>query len=417
MRRFIIAFIAFGILSASNRPLFAEDPKTLEELLIEKGTITKEEAASIQEARFTKWVERLSFAGDLRLRHDSTLREAPDRDRHRERFRLRLGSTLKIDDLLIGIQVASGEGSQTSTNQSFDNLFSQKSIWIQQAYLQWKAAQWLAVTAGKMPNPFFRVTELVWDDDLTPEGLSENVTLKIADTFLLFANAGQFVLDEDSTDNNDQWLFGEQAGVQLGVAKDTYVTLAGTFYSFKNVPGNPPNSLSQVTTQDGNTRFSTCPSPLGAGDVAGVTCATTANTLRNPFRVLNITAQLATKVADLPILLQGDYVKNLADTTTDKDTGYQAGLLIGKASDPHSWEVAYFYRLVETDATVADISDSDFGPNGGTNRKGHTAWIAYNPTKALQFKAKYSITQVEDETLPPGEDDTKRLLFDAVVKF
>jgi len=418
MRRFIvIALIAFGILSASNRPLFAEERKTLEELLIEKGTITKEEAASIQDTKLAKWVERLTFAGDLRLRHESIMRDDPRPDRHRQRFRLRLSSTLQFDDFLVGLQLASGEGSQTSTNQSFDNLFSQKPIWIQQAYLQWKGVPWLSVTAGKMPNPFYRVSEMVWDDDLTPEGLSENVTLKIADTFLLFANAGQFVLDEDSTDNNDQWLFGEQAGVQLGVAKDTYVTLAGAFYSFKNVPGNPPNSLSQVTTQDGNTRFATCPSTLGPTDVPGVTCATTAGTLRNPFRVLNITAQLTTKVADLPILLHGDYVKNLADTTTDKDTGYQAGLQVGKASDARTWEVAYFYRLLETDATVADVSESDFGANGGTNRKGHVVWIGYSPNKAIQIKTRYFMTEVEDETLPPGEDDVDRLQFDVVVKF
>lgn len=142
MRRFIvIGFIAFGILSASNNLLFAEEPKTLEELLIEKGTITKEEAASVQETKLAKWVDRLTFAGDLRLRHDSTLRDAPDNDRHRQRLRLRLGSTLKIDHFLVGVQLASGDGSQTSNNQSFDSLFSQKPIWI----------EWL-ICNGKQPH-------------------------------------------------------------------------------------------------------------------------------------------------------------------------------------------------------------------------------------------------------------------------
>ncbi|WDT74006.1 MAG: putative porin [Candidatus Manganitrophus sp.] len=401
MRRFIvIGFIAFGILSASNNLLFAEEPKTLEELLIEKGTITKEEAASVQETKLAKWVDRLTFAGDLRLRHDSTLRDAPDNDRHRQRLRLRLGSTLKIDHFLVGVQLASGDGSQTSNNQSFDSLFSQKPIWIRMAYLQWKAAPWLALTGGKMPNPFFRVTELVWDDDLAPEGFAENLTFKMTDTVVLFVNAGQLVLDEDSTDNNDQWLFAEQVGAQVGLGKDTAVTLAGAFYNFKNAT---EGSFGQVTVQDGNTRV-----PVATG---------TPTVLVNNYRVLNITAEFAVKVADLPLALHGDYIKNLADTTTDQDTGYQAGLQIGKASDPRTWEVAYFYRISETDATVADISDSDWGANGGTNQRGHVAWIGYSPTKALQLKAKYVVTEVEDETLPPGEDDTKRLFLDVVVKF
>lgn len=401
MRRFIvIGFIAFGILSASNNLLFAEEPKTLEELLIEKGTITKEEAASVQETKLAKWVDRFSFAGDLRLRHDSTIREAPNRDRHRQRLRLRLGSTLTIDNFLVGVQLASGDSGQTSNNQSFDNLFSQKPIWIRQAYLQWKAAPWLALTGGKMPNPFFRVTELVWDDDLAPEGFAQNVTLTVTETIVLFVNTGQLVLDEDSTDNNDQWLFAEQVGTRIGLGKDTSVTLAGAFYNFKNAT---EGSFGQVTVQDGNTRV-----PVATG---------TPTVLVNEYRVLNITAEFGIKVADLPLVLHGDYIKNLADTTTDKDMGYQAGLQVGKASNPRTWEVAYFYRLTETDATVADIADSDFGANGGTNHKGHVIWIGYSPTKALQLKAKYVMTEVEDETLPPGEDDTKRLFLDVVVKF
>lgn len=87
------------------------------------------------------------------------------------------------------------------------------------AYLQWKAAPWLALTGGKMPNPFFRVTELVWDDDLAPEGLAENLTFKMTDTVVLFVNAGQLVLDEDSTDNNDQWLFAEQVAPKSVLAR------------------------------------------------------------------------------------------------------------------------------------------------------------------------------------------------------
>ncbi|TAJ99932.1 MAG: hypothetical protein EPO39_16205, partial [Candidatus Manganitrophaceae bacterium] len=292
MHRFIaICLTAIGLVGLSSMESFAQEQKTLEELLVEKGTITKEEAVSVQTTRFAKWVDRINFSGDLRLRQENFMMDSPNIDRSRQRFRLRLGSTLKIDDLLVGFQLASGTGEQVSTNQSFDNLFSQKQLWIQQAYLQWKAARWLSITGGKMTNPFYRAysSDIVWDDDVTPEGFAQNLTFKMTDTIVLFVNAGQLVLDEDSTDNNDQWLFGEQAGVQLGVTKDTKITLAGAFYSFKNVPGNPANSLSQVATQDGNTRFGTCPSTLGPTDVPGVTCATSAGTLRNPFRVLDVT--------------------------------------------------------------------------------------------------------------------------------
>lgn len=406
-----IWLVAIGLAGLSSIESFAEERKTLEELLIEKGTITKEEAASIQGTKLTKGVDRITFGGDLRLRHESFENDsdiaARNRDRHRQRFRLRIGSTLKIDDFLVGIQLASGTGEQTSTNQSFDNLFSQKQIWIQQAYLQWKAAQWLSLTAGKMPNPFFRSysSDVVWDDDVTPEGFAESLTFKLTDTIVVFVNAGQFVLDEDSADNNDQWLFGEQAGTQISLGKNTSFTLAGAFYNFKNAT---EGTFGQVNVQEGNTRVP--PTPPST---------TPTNILVNNYRVIDVTAQLAMKVGDFPFALQGDYVKNLADTTTDKDTGYQAGVILGKASDPQTWEVAYFYKLLETDATVADLADSDFG-NGGTNRKGHIVWVAYSPTKVTQAKVKYFMTELEDETLPPGtggKDDINRLQVDFSVKF
>lgn len=403
MRRYIvIVFMAFGILSASNNALFAEDPKTLEEILVEKGTITKEEAASIQAAKLSKWVERISFGGDLRLRQENFMREAPNVDRSRQRFRLRLGADLKIDDFLVGIRLASGTGEQISTNQSFDNFFSEKQLWIDRAYLQWKAAPWLKLTGGKMPNPFFAIytTDIVWDEDVNPEGFAENLTFKLTDRIVVFVNAGQFTLDEDATDNNDQWLFAEQGGVQVALGKETKVTLAGSFYNFKNATRG---TFGQVAVQDGNTRVNLGATPPNI-------------TLVNAYRVLDITTELAMKVAELPLAIQGDYVRNLADTTTDKDVGYQVGLRLGNPFVPQSWEVAYYYKLVETDATVADLSDSDFG-NGGINRKGHIVWISYSPTKALQVKTKYFMTEVEDETFPPGEDDINRFQLDLSIKF
>lgn len=412
MHRLIaILFVTLGLVGLSSIESFAEGRKTLEELLVEKGTITQEEAASVQQTKLSKWDDRLTFYGDLRLRHESmnidTDTPATNIDRHRQRLRLRLNSELKIENFIVGVQLASGDGFQTSTNQTFDNLFSQKPLWIQMAYLRWNATPWLAVTGGKMPNPYWRPfwSEIVWDEDVAPEGAAENLTFKANDMFTVFLNAGQFVLDEDSTDNNDQWLFGEQAGVQIGFSKTTKATLAGAFYNFYNATrGN----FGQTLVQDGNTRVAppvtTPPTPA-------------TNTLANAFRVLDISAELNMMVGSLPVAIEGDYVKNLADTTTDKDTGYQAGVRVGKASDANSWEVVYVYKSVETDATVADLSDSDFGNNGGTNRKGHVAWVAYSPTNFLFFRVRDSITQTKDEALPPGKKDVNRLTVDLMVKF
>lgn len=74
------------------------------------------------------------------------------------------------------------------------------------------------------------------------------------------------------------------------------------------------------------------------------------------------------------------------------------------------------FKRVETDATVADVADSDFG-DGGTNRQGHLGWVAYNPSEWLQVKGKYFTTKVINESLAPTVDNINRLQLDCSVKF
>ncbi len=405
------SLLVLGLVFLQLPVAFAEDRKSLKELLFDKGMITKDEAADVQEAKVPKWVERITLSGDFRLRFESFMRDSYHLDRQRERFRLRFGPEIRINDFVVGIRLASGTGEQVSTNQSLDNLFSQKAIWIDRAYLKWQGAdsRWLTLAGGKMANPFFTVysTDAVWDDDLSPEGFAENFNLKPGN-LTLFLNVGQFVLDEDGTDNNDQWLFGEQVGVVLEPIKDVKTTLAAAYYDFTNT--NKGN-FGQTVCQSGNT-------PACAGTPA-------TRTLLNDYNVLDVTAHVGLKAGTIPLAVMGDFVKNLAQTTTNGlatgthtgNVGYQAGFILGKASDPMTWEFAYFYKVLETDATVADLSDSDFG-EGGTDRRGHIVWGAYNLTQYLQFKTKYFKTTKESQTgVPSSHDDIDRLQVDLVMKF
>src|SRR3990172_4114336 len=213
--------VALGLLLLWSGSAFAEgERKSLDELLVEKGVISKDEAASVQGRKFAAWVDRVMFSGDLRLRDEVFWRD-PASDRHRARFRLRLASDLKIQNLTVGIRLASGTGEQISTNQSFDDLASEKGIWIDRAYLRWQGAssKWLTLTGGKMPNPFFTVysSDAMWDEEVTPEGFAENLSFSLGGGTALFAKIGQFVLDEDAPGSlsTDQWLFAQQIGVAV----------------------------------------------------------------------------------------------------------------------------------------------------------------------------------------------------------
>jgi hypothetical protein len=413
MKRSGVALLT-GLLTLSQVGVAsAEGRVPLEDLLFEKGVITKDEAASVQKKKFSSALDRITFAGDIRLRHESFFQDSGAADRHRQRFRLRFGADLKLETITVGIRLASGTGEQVSTNKSFDGLSSQTALYIDRAFVRWQGerARWLTLTGGRMPNPFFTVysSDAVWDDDFNPEGVAENLTFKAGGTEL-FLNMAQIVLDEDTggSPDTDQWLFGQQVGVKAKPIGNVETALAVAYLNAVNAQNN---SFGQGVVQFGNSRV-----PAAA--------PATPTVLVNDYNVVDITAMVGIKVMSLPLSVMGDYVTNTADTvdSTGADTensGYQAGLILGKASDPQTWELAYFYKQLGTDATLADIADSDFG-TGGTNRKGHILWAAYNPSKAVQVKAKYFMVSLEDDQATgtaTAPDHINRLQVDASVKF
>ncbi len=80
-----------------------------------------------------------------------------------------------------------------------------------------------------------------------------------------------------------------------------------------------------------------------------------------------------------------------------------AGLSWGRASDPRTWEVGYFYQVVEKDALFAQFIDSDFGA-GNTDARGGVIKAAYAPARNWVINATYMIndTNVDVPTTVAG---------------
>ena len=205
----------------------------LEDILYESGRITKEEWLKAkadreqEEARLErrlresmggdkardtkkKWVDSVVWSGDLRLRQGQFWRYgtgAVGNDRSRQRFRLRFGPTIKMQDFKLEIRLASGSDSQVSVNQSFDESFSSKPIQIDRVYVAWNPGFYkpVTLTGGKMRNPFKNnyTRDVLFDSDVTPEGLAEAFRWRVYESMSLFANFGQFVLNEEETEERD----------------------------------------------------------------------------------------------------------------------------------------------------------------------------------------------------------------------
>jgi len=245
----------------------AQDAGALIDALVREGVLTEQKAENIRadiqrdlaqtsagKIKLSNSVTELKLYGDLRLRYEYGSRDAQvanttnDNETSRYRFRLRLNSEVKLGrDWFAGFSLGTGQQSD-SEEQTFENGFDDYNIYITKAFLGWQPNDWLTVVAGKQKNPFY-TTDLIWDPDVTPTGVTETIALhklpffegsesKKSGGFELALVAGQFIFDDnsefslDSDLGTDAWLFVEQLIATYKFNKDTSVTVAPGFYTY-----------------------------------------------------------------------------------------------------------------------------------------------------------------------------------------
>jgi hypothetical protein len=348
-------------------------------------------------AQDATWAENLSLKGDLRLRHEIIDQE--DRDtRNRWRLRARIGMTGTVNEQIdVHVRLASGSDDPVSTNQSLDDGFSTKDFGLDLAYIDWRpeVLGGASLFGGKMDMPFITVKDLIWDGDLTPEGVA--ISSQYGEELTLMLNAAAFWAEERSSDS-DTMLYGLQAAGALDATDAVALTGGATYYLWDNMQGFAP--LFDDADGFGNTLV-----PVSDEEDA-------AEVYANDYGVLEFFLTANIDTGRLPLKLYGDYIVN-TEAETDGDTGFMFGATLGKAKEIHSWALDYNYRDLEADATVGAFTDSDsFG--GGTNGEGHKFSGTYQLAKNWQTGVSLFLNKQE----PDGADtDYTRAQFDLIAKF
>ena len=196
-----------------------------------------------------KWAEKFKISGDFRYRHEHLDREGVvssrerwlnGADRGRIRARLMLEAMLN-KDWDVGVRIASGTSRDPiSTNQDLEDALSSKNLWLDLAYFDWhpSADEGLDILGGKMKNPFYKVGkhELIWDDDLNPEGIAASYVTPVSDADQLFFNGGGFWVDESAL-GVDTSLWGAQTYLKHTIGNPDYVLAGAGYYDYGNIEG------------------------------------------------------------------------------------------------------------------------------------------------------------------------------------
>ncbi|MFO7761076.1 MAG: putative porin [Desulfobia sp.] len=444
----LVVFFTFSISTAQ-----AGETDILIQKLVEKKILSSEDAAEIVEEIKTEktkkeervkvmvekgddpelpqWLERIKFYGDLRLRHDTQWKsdDIGDSNRNRERFRLRFGLKVQTSEATeVGVGLASGSGFQNTTNQSFDGHGRGKDIFIDKAYGKWSPCPYFTIQGGKYENHLF-TTPLVWDPDVNPEGLAESFTFGINKHLSLFANLGQWFIEEEKHTNDDPTLLAYQIGTDIMPSEYTHFQLGATYYDFLKLDRleYDRNDL------DDDATF------IGYNHKTQQMVFDDSGRLRNEFGCLEFQAKAKFKeFLPLPFSVFGSYIVNLdADIDDlidrgsdyagsnpgglltyggdDRDKGWLIGFDLGNKKKKGDWYLQYWYQELEDYAFPAVFVDSDFH-GGGTNNRGHKLHARYFFTDHIYAQTTGYLTEREDES-KDGKKDEDRIQMDIIFKF
>jgi hypothetical protein len=464
---------ALAAVVACGPAAFGQGNDAVLDLLVKKGIISQREANDVREqadaqmaqavevnskVKVPSFLSSLEWSGDLRLRSELFMFEEEDSDfpgdnrvfahtddRLRFRYRARVGVVATLQDWAkVGVRLASGnDNDPVSTNQSFTDTFSKKPIWFDLAYvtLTPPSFDWFSVTGGKMNNVIWQPTfasPLEYDFDVNPEGLAQQINYKLGDKqqYTIFGNFAELILDEVGGDVHDVYMYELQAGMEAKLDRFKY-KLAGGFYltDHLNEMAQPGYVLGAQSASPNRGNY-------------GIPLANAAQRqYLDEFQVAYGRAELSYLFREEKFLgtkqlftLSGEYIRNISDrwekdATIERDyygfripdsdqvNGWTVQAQFGEAKKQGEWMLAYQYKYLEADATWDAITDSDWG-NGGTDRRGHVWWFAYNVRDWWQLSFKALLTDKisdrpnsQNNTRGINDEDMLRVQIDSSFKF
>ena len=381
------------------------------------SAMTKEELARLaliervnSHDKLLETLQRISWFGDMRLRYEIVDRAsdnstANDSDGHldteRPRIRFRFGAKAHVYkhlDLIVRFSTG-GDSASTSGNTTLDGTFGNEAISLNLAYGSWEILNGLFLQGGKVKNPFMK-SEVVWDSDVNPEGLSEIYQKKSGETTIQFI-AGQYIVEETDRKNNidsdDVVLLAWQAQLHQKTKVGKF-KFAVALYDYNHLT----DQGSAVTKQ------------LGSGDGQRNSQVVGTNVNTTNMQILDFMAGWSSPLGSKYGSLFGEYAVNTdADAPAgnntiaqDLDTAWQLGFKFGdkKVEKTGQWEIKTLYRVVQQDAVFYALTDSSFH-QGGTNAKGIEMGAKYAIRKGMQLAYSFFNTENERGDINGGKLD------------
>ncbi len=304
-------------------------------------------------------------------------------------------------------------------------------IWLAYGKYTPECIPGLEIGFGKFMNPLVS-TDMVWDEDITPEGVYQKYAFQVGDSpikpFVAFAQT----IAEEVNNDRDLHMFAYQAGFTWEKVADSFDwTMAAAFYDWDGFEDavNTGNLLGSPAA--GNIW------PLGARtfDVYGNTVSVRRSDGAvyydaGDFNIINIVNKanfdLTVGENTIPVEVYLDLAWNTASpneqfdalngnslgTRRDRDA-QSIGVVLGQLKQKGDWRFEWKYAHIEANSVVGPMADADFG---FANSKGQMINGAYKVHDNIALQASLYLTEPiynEDNT----RTMTPSFIFDVIFQY
>jgi polyhydroxyalkanoate synthesis regulator phasin len=410
IRSLVATAVTSTFLLGYGASAMADSTFDLVDALVKKGVLTEEEAIPLLKGReadiaaadkkikkgrvsISDVIDSAELYGDIRVRAEYRQGEddrptSIDEERTRGRYKVTFGVKTKADDFYTDLAFAMGKAGR-SDNATFaggDNKGNgnngKEALFVKTAMVGWNATDWLTLEAGRIKNPLY-TTPMVWDGDLTFEGLAEKVQFNFGniDVFGNFVQS-QYIGDRKNFSNGagnatTNEILAFQGGAKFKITDSVSAKAALTYTTYTNGDGGGADFAPAVGG--------------GTGLGSNVTSV-------NDISTIEIPAEISFKTAnDIGLKVFADYVHNL-DGSDREDAacvvsaavcnlggsdnawllGFGAEMKQGKKSQKGDWSAKIWYQDVGVYALDPNAVDSDF-MDSRVNMKG------------VVFKSEYAL--------------------------
>lgn len=343
----------------------------------------------------TSWTDKISVNGDLRFRHEwvSKTKATDTAEQHKEKLRLRLNLNGKVNEKITAkVRIATADGGTAiSNNTTMTDNASKKGIFLDIAAIDWKMCESGNAVVGKQENPLRLLpkSELIYDADYTPEGLS------ISGGKNLVTRLGGFVVQEraqqtDGTSEPDSWLMAGVVAYKMDLSETMGLTFGLGYHNFTAIKKN---------------------AAIGAGFLGN---SNTGARYDHDFQIAEGLLELRMKMGgSMSLSLYSDYINNF--TADENNTGLVAGTLLQTLDDQSKpvWTFGYAYQTTGKDATLSAANNSDLN-NGIDGGFAHVLSVGRSVAANTNVAATWYHGQVDNSGTPFWID---RAQADVIVNF